>query len=111
MSGARQADRSGRRSSSFPPMQGGVGHSRSRTLDRTTYHTYTATTNAREPSSGQQMHGDRMERSASSSTVELSGVAGWTARSVHGSLVLSDGDAVPRRVDELVALAEVVVHR
>jgi hypothetical protein len=73
MSGAQQADRSGRRPSSFSPMQGGVGHSRSRTLDRTTYHTCTATTNAREPSSGQQMHGDRMERSASSSTVEWSG--------------------------------------
>ena len=78
-------------------MQGGVGHSRSRTLDRTTFHTYTATTNAREPSSGEHI------------------ATAWSAlqagRRVHGSLVLSDGNAVPRRVDELVALAEVVVHR
>ena len=29
--------------------------------------------------------------------------------SVHRSLVLADGDAVARRVDELVALPEVVV--
>ena len=105
MSGARQADRSGGRSSSFSPRQGGIRHSRSQTLDRTTFHTYTATTNVREPSSAQQMATEW------SSLQAVGRVEWWAGRRVHGSLVLSDGDAVPRRVDELVALAEVIVHR